>query len=67
MPQPRKINEALIQPVQRGPTLTFIFQKLTSILLHLFLIDASSAYHNLRLDKQLSYLIMFLCKFGKYR
>ena len=29
--------------------------------------DASSGYHNLKLDKISSYLITFTCQFGKYR
>ena len=31
------------------------------------IIDASSGYHNLKLDKQLSYLTTFSCPFGRYR
>ena len=30
------------------------------------IIDASSDYHNLRLDKQSSYLTTFSCSFGRY-
>ena len=29
-------------------------------------IDASSGYHNLKLDKQSSYLTTFACPFGRY-
>ena len=31
------------------------------------IIDASSGYHNLKLDKQLSYLTTFSCPFGRYQ
>ena len=31
------------------------------------IIDASSGYHNLKLDKQSSYLNTFACPFGRYR
>ena len=31
------------------------------------IIDASSGYHNLKLDKQSSYLTTFVCPFGRYR
>ena len=31
------------------------------------IIDASSGYHNLKLDKQSSYLTTFACPFGRYR
>ena len=31
------------------------------------IIDTSSGYHNLKLDKQLSYLTTFSCPFGRYR
>ena len=31
------------------------------------IINGSSGYHNLKLDKQLSYLTMFACLFSRYR
>ena len=34
---------------------------------YLFLIDASSGYHNLKLDERSSYLMTFTCLFGRYR
>ena len=34
---------------------------------YMSIIDASSGYHNLKLDKQSSYLTTFACPFGKYR
>ena len=30
------------------------------------LIDASSVYYNLKLDKKFSYLATFTCQFGRY-
>ena len=34
---------------------------------YMSIIDASSGYHNLKLDKQSSYLTTFACLFGRYR
>ena len=34
---------------------------------YMSIIDASSSYHNLKLDKQSSYLTTFACPFGRYR
>ena len=34
---------------------------------YMIIIDASSGYHNLKLDKKSSYLTIFACKFGRYR
>ena len=34
---------------------------------YMSIIDASSGYHNLNLDKQSSYLTTFACLFGRYR
>ena len=34
---------------------------------YMSIIDASLGYHNLKLDKQSSYLTMFACQFGRYR
>ena len=34
---------------------------------YMFIIDVSSGYHNLKLDKQSSYLTTFACPFGRYR
>ena len=31
------------------------------------IIDASSGYHNLKLDKKSLYLTIFACQFGRYR
>ena len=45
-----RCNQALIRPVQRGPTLNNIFPRLTNTY-YLTLIDTSSRYHSLKLDK----------------
>ena len=60
------LNQALIRPIQRGPTLNDILPKLDNVR-YLSLIDASSGYHNLRLDDKSSYLTTFVCQFGRYR
>ena len=61
-----RLNQALIRPVHRGPTLNDILLKLNNAK-NLSLIDVSSGYHNLKLDERSSYLMMFTCQFGIYR
>ena len=61
-----RLKQALIWPVHRDPTLSDIFPKLTHVK-YLSHIDASSIYHNLRLDEPSSYLTAFTCQFGWYR
>ena len=51
-----RLNQVLITPVHRGPTLNDIFPKLNNVE-YLSLIDASSGYHNPKLDGRSSYLI----------
>ena len=63
---PAQLNQALIRPVHRGPTLNDILPRLNNIQ-YVSIIDENSSYHNLRLDKQLSYLITFSCLFGRYQ
>ena len=64
---PAWLNQTLIRPIHRGPTLNNILPKLNSAK-YLSLIDVSSGYHNLKLDKKKSsYFMMFACQFGKYR
>ena len=63
---PVQLNQALIRPIHRGPTLNNILPKLNNAQ-YMSIIDVSSGYHNLKLDKQLSYLTMFACQFGRYR
>ena len=63
---PARLNQALIRPVHRSPTLNNILPKLNNVQ-YMSIIDASSGYHNLKLDKQSSYLTTFSCPFGRYR
>ena len=60
------VNQALIRLIQRGPTLNEILPRLTNIQ-YMSIINVSSEYHNLWLDKQSSYLTMFACPFGRYQ
>ena len=63
---PVRLNQALIRLIHRGPTLNDILPKLNNVQ-YMSIIDASSGYHNIKLDNQLSYLTMFACPFGRYR
>ena len=63
---PAHLNQVLTRPVHRGPTLNDILSKLNNVR-YLSLTDASSQYHNLRLDEKSSYLTMFTCQLGRYR
>ena len=56
----------LIRPGHGGSTLNDILPKLNNVK-YLSLMDASSGYHNLKLDKRSSYLTTFPCHFGRYR
>ena len=56
----------MIRPIHRGPTLNDILPKLNNVQ-YMSIIDASLGYHNLKLDKQSSYLTAFACPFGRYR
>ena len=60
------LNQELIRPIHRGPTLNDILPKLTGVK-YMSIIDARSGYHNLKLDKKSSYLTTFACQFGRYR
>ena len=55
---PARLNQALIRPLHRGPTLNNILPKLNNVQ-YMSIINASSGYHNLKLDKQSSYLTTF--------
>ena len=55
-----RLNQALTRPVHKGPTTNYIFLKLT-YMCYPMLIDASSKYHNLKLNKKSSYLTKFAC------
>ena len=61
-----QLNQALIRLIHRGPTLNDILPKLNNVQ-YMSIIDASLGYHNLKLDKQSSYLTTFACLFGRYR
>ena len=63
---PVRLNQALIKPVHRGPTLNDILPRLNNIK-YMSIKDASLGYHNLKLDKKLSYLTTFACPFGQYQ
>ena len=62
---PACLNQALIRPVHRGPTFNNILPKLNN-LQYMSIINGSSGYHKLKLDKQPSYLTTFSCPLGKY-
>ena len=62
---PAWLNQALIRPVQRGLTLNDIMPRPNNMQ-YMSIIDVSSGYHNLKLDKQSSYLTTFSCPFGRY-
>ena len=61
-----QLNQALIRPVHRGPTLNDILPRLNNAQ-YMSIINMSSSYHNLKLDKQSSYLTTFSCPFGRYQ
>ena len=63
---PAWLKQALIRPIHRGPMLNDILLKLNNTQ-YMPIIDASSGYHYLKLDKQSSYLTTFACPFGRYR
>ena len=63
---PAWLNQALIRLIHRGPTLNDILPKLNNVQ-YMSIINASLGYHNLKLDKQSSYLMTFACPFGRYR
>ena len=63
---PVRLNQALIRPVHRGAMLNDIIPRLNNVQ-YMSIIDTSSGYLNLKLDKKLSYLTMFTCPFGWYQ
>ena len=60
---PACLNQALIRPIHRRPTLNNILPMLNNAK-YLSLIDARSSYSNLKLDAKSLYLTMFACQFG---
>ena len=63
---PAQLNQALIRPIQKGPTSDDILPKLNNVR-YLSIIDASSGSHNQKLDEKSSYLTTFTCQFGRYK
>ena len=63
---PAQLNWVLIRLIHWGSTLNNILPKLSNVQ-YMSIINASLGYHNLKLDKQLSYLTTFACLFGRYR
>ena len=63
---PVRLNQALIRPVHRGPTLNNILPRFNNVK-YMSIIDANLGYHNLKLDKKSSYLTTFTCPFGWYQ
>ena len=63
---PAWLNQVLIRPIHRGPTLNNILPKLNNVK-NMLIIDTSSGCHNLNLDEKSSQLTTFTCQFGRYR
>ena len=63
---PVQLNQALIRLIHRGPTLKDILPKLNDVQ-YMSIIDVSLGYHDLKLDKQSSYVTTIACLFGRYR
>ena len=59
-----RLNQALIRPIHRGPTLNDVLTKLNNVK-YMSIIDVSLGYHNLQLDTKSSYLTTFTCPFGR--
>ena len=60
-----QINQALIRLVHQVPTQNDILPKRNNVQ-YMSISNASSGYHNLKLDMQSSYLTTFSCPFGRY-
>ena len=54
-----RLNQTLIRPIHRGPTLNDVLPKLNNVK-YMSIIVMSSGYHNLQLDTKSS----FMCPFG---
>ena len=63
---PARLNQAIIRPVNRGPTISDIFPKLTCVFYHT-LIDPSSIDHNQKQQKKSSHLTTFTSEFSTCR
>ena len=64
--EPVQLNQALIRPIHRGPTLNSILPKLNNVQ-YMSIIDVSLGYHNVKLDEKSSYLTTFACLFHQYQ
>ena len=62
---PTRLNQTLIRPIHRGPTLNNILPRLNNVM-YMSIINANLGYHNLQLDTKSSYLTTFMCPFGRY-
>ena len=60
-----QLNQVLIRLIHQGPTLNHILPKLNNVQ-YMSIINASSGYHNLKLDMWSSYLTTFSCPFDRY-
>ena len=63
---PARLNQALIRPILKGPTLNNILPRFNNVK-YMPIIDVSLGYHNLQLDTKSSYLTTFACPFGRYQ
>ena len=63
---PTRLSKVLIKLVHRGSALNYILPRLAGVKYIIF-INASSGYHNLKLNKRSSYLSAFSCLFGRYK
>ena len=63
---PARLNQALIRPIHRDPTLNDILPRINNVK-YMSIIDASLGYHNLQLGSKLSYLTTLMCPLGTYQ
>ena len=61
---PGQLNQALIRPIYWDLTMNDVLPKLNNVQ-YMSIMDASSGYHNLRLDTLSSYLTIYACPFGR--
>ena len=61
---PVRLNQALIRPLHKGPTLYDIVPRLNNVI-YMLIIDTSSGYHNLKVDEKSLYLATSACPFGR--
>ena len=63
---PRDLNRAIMRPKYQMPTLEEVLPKLANAKVFSVL-DAKDGFHQVKLDKQSSYLTTFWTPFGRYR